>query len=200
MPGDKSISHRSIMLGSIAEGVTRVSGFLEGEDSLATLNAFRDMGVQIERNGSNVVIHGVGMRGLKEPKNPLNLGNSGTSVRFLLPILALSTSVHHEQFRYTTSKAENSLTTRKRQSQTRNSYYRLDGDMDNNALDVTEERMIFDNLWAHFWPSRNNRNVTGLSRVMSYLLEEAYPTRLEFQRQVEKIERDSPLLGKQCFE
>ena len=88
MPGDKSISHRSIMLGSIAEGVTRVSGFLEGEDSLATLNAFRDMGVQIERNGSNVVIHGVGMRGLKEPKNPLNLGNSGTSIRLMSGLLS----------------------------------------------------------------------------------------------------------------
>ena len=88
VPGDKSISHRSIMLGSIAEGVTRVSGFLEGEDSLATLNAFRDMGVQIERNGSNVVIHGVGMRGLKEPKNPLNLGNSGTSIRLMSGLLS----------------------------------------------------------------------------------------------------------------
>ena len=88
VPGDKSISHRSIMLGSIAEGVTRVSGFLEGEDSLATLNAFRDMGVQIERSGSNVVIHGVGMRGLKEPKNPLNLGNSGTSIRLMSGLLS----------------------------------------------------------------------------------------------------------------
>ena len=88
VPGDKSISHRSIMLGSIAEGVTTVSGFLEGEDSLATLNAFRDMGVQIERHGSNVVIHGVGMRGLKEPKNPLNLGNSGTSIRLMSGLLS----------------------------------------------------------------------------------------------------------------
>ena len=88
VPGDKSISHRSIMLGSIAEGVTKVSGFLEGEDSLATLNAFRDMGVQIERNGSNVVIHGVGIRGLKEPKNPLNLGNSGTSIRLMSGLLS----------------------------------------------------------------------------------------------------------------
>jgi 3-phosphoshikimate 1-carboxyvinyltransferase len=61
---------------------------LEGEDSLATLNAFRDMGVQIERNGSNVVIHGVGMRGLKEPKNPLNLGNSGTSIRLMSGLLS----------------------------------------------------------------------------------------------------------------
>ena len=88
VPGDKSISHRSIMLGSIADGVTRVSGFLEGEDSLATLNAFKEMGVNIERDGSSVVIHGVGMRGLKKPKNPLNLGNSGTSIRLMSGLLS----------------------------------------------------------------------------------------------------------------
>ena len=88
VPGDKSISHRSIMLGSIADGITRVSGFLEGDDSLATLNAFKDMGVQIERDGSNVVIHGVGMKGLEEPKNPLYLGNSGTSIRLMSGLLS----------------------------------------------------------------------------------------------------------------
>jgi 3-phosphoshikimate 1-carboxyvinyltransferase len=77
------------MLGSLAEGVTRVSGFLEGEDSLATLNAFRRMGVAIEgpENG-NVVIHGVGMHGLKMPDGPLDLGNSGTSMRLLAGLLA----------------------------------------------------------------------------------------------------------------
>ena len=88
VPGDKSISHRSIMLGSIADGVTRVSGFLEGEDSLATLSAFRDMGVKIERNGSNVTINGVGKHGLKEPINSLNLGNSGTSIRLMSGLLS----------------------------------------------------------------------------------------------------------------
>ena len=88
VPGDKSISHRSIMLGSIADGVTRVSGFLEGEDSLATLGAFRDMGVKIERNGSNVTINGVGKYGLKEPINSLNLGNSGTSIRLMSGLLS----------------------------------------------------------------------------------------------------------------
>ena len=88
VPGDKSISHRSIMLGSIADGVTRVSGFLEGEDSLATLNAFRDMGVKIERNGSNVTINGVGKYGLQEPINSLNLGNSGTSIRLMSGLLS----------------------------------------------------------------------------------------------------------------
>ena len=81
VPGDKSISHRSIMLGSIATGITKVSGFLQGEDSIATLNSFKEMGVQIDRQGSNVIINGVGMHGLKEPTKPLNLGNSGTSIR-----------------------------------------------------------------------------------------------------------------------
>lgn len=89
VPGDKSISHRSIMLGSLAEGTTRVSGFLEGEDALATLQAFRDMGVSIEGpNDGNVVIHGVGMNGLEASKTPLYMGNSGTSMRLLAGILA----------------------------------------------------------------------------------------------------------------
>ncbi len=89
VPGDKSISHRSIMLGSLAEGTTRVSGFLEGEDSLATLEAFRAMGVDIEGpNQGRVVIHGVGMHGLKTPAGPLDLGNSGTSMRLLAGLLA----------------------------------------------------------------------------------------------------------------
>ena len=88
VPGDKSISHRSIMLGSIADGVTKVSGFLEGEDSLATLSAFKDMGVKIERNGSNVNINGVGKYGLKESINSLNLGNSGTSIRLMSGLLS----------------------------------------------------------------------------------------------------------------
>lgn len=88
VPGDKSISHRSIMLGSIADGVTKVSGFLEGEDSLATLSAFKDMGVKIERNGSNVTINGVGKHGLKEPTRSLNLGNSGTSIRLMSGLLS----------------------------------------------------------------------------------------------------------------
>ena len=91
VPRDKSISHRSIMLGSIAEGVTRVSGFLEGDDSLATLNAFKEMGVQIQREGSNVTIQGVGMNGLKEPTKPLNLGNSGTSIRLMSGLLSAQT-------------------------------------------------------------------------------------------------------------
>jgi 3-phosphoshikimate 1-carboxyvinyltransferase len=89
VPGDKSISHRSIMLGSIAEGITEVSGFLEGEDSLATLKAFRAMGVAIEGpDAGRVVVHGVGLHGLKAPSAPLDLGNSGTSMRLLSGLLA----------------------------------------------------------------------------------------------------------------
>jgi len=89
VPGDKSISHRSIMLGSLAEGITDVEGFLEGEDALATLQAFRDMGVVIEgpENG-RVKIHGVGLHGLQAPPGPLYVGNSGTSMRLLSGILA----------------------------------------------------------------------------------------------------------------
>ena len=89
VPGDKSISHRSIMLGSLAEGITEVRGFLEGEDSLATLNAFRAMSVEIEGplNGK-VIIHGVGMHGLKKPEKELNVGNSGTSMRLLAGLLS----------------------------------------------------------------------------------------------------------------
>ncbi len=89
VPGDKSISHRSIMLGSLAEGVTHVSGFLEGDDSLATLKAFRAMGVNIEGpDNGKVVIHGVGMYGLKAPVGALDLGNSGTSIRLMSGLLA----------------------------------------------------------------------------------------------------------------
>ncbi len=89
VPGDKSISHRSIMLGSIAEGVTEICGFLEGEDSLATLRAFRAMGVSIDGplNG-RVTVSGVGLHGLKAPQEPLDLGNSGTSMRLMAGLLA----------------------------------------------------------------------------------------------------------------
>ncbi|MDR7022803.1 bifunctional prephenate dehydrogenase/3-phosphoshikimate 1-carboxyvinyltransferase [Pseudomonas peli] len=89
VPGDKSISHRSIMLGSLAEGTTHVEGFLEGEDALATLQAFRDMGVVIEGpHHGRVTIYGVGLNGLKAPAGPLYMGNSGTSMRLLSGLLA----------------------------------------------------------------------------------------------------------------
>lgn len=89
VPGDKSISHRSIMFGSIAEGVSHISGFLEGEDSLNTLRAFKAMGVKIEgpENGK-VVINGVGMKGLNKPEHALDVGNSGTSMRLLSGLLS----------------------------------------------------------------------------------------------------------------
>lgn len=89
VPGDKSISHRSIMLGAISEGITTVTGFLEGDDSLATLKAFQDMGVNIEGpDNGNVTIHGVGLKGLQKPNKPLDMGNSGTAMRLMAGILA----------------------------------------------------------------------------------------------------------------
>jgi 3-phosphoshikimate 1-carboxyvinyltransferase len=86
--GDKSISHRAIMLGALAEGITQVSGFLAGEDTLATLAAFQAMGVKIERQQNRVKIQGVGLHGLQAPEKPLDLGNSGTSMRLLSGLLA----------------------------------------------------------------------------------------------------------------
>lgn len=89
VPGDKSMSHRSIMFGAIAHGVTEVSGFLEGEDSLHTLDAFRAMGVRIERGGAGeVTLHGNGIAALTPPQNPIYLGNSGTGMRLLTGLMA----------------------------------------------------------------------------------------------------------------
>ncbi len=89
VPGDKSISHRAVMLGAIAEGTSRVSGFLTGEDSLNTARALAGMGVEIDGlGGTELTVRGVGLRGLKAPGGPLDLGNSGTSIRLLAGILA----------------------------------------------------------------------------------------------------------------
>lgn len=89
VPGDKSISHRAIMLGALAQGRTRVTNFLQGEDCLATLNAFAAMGVQIERPGeAEVLIHGVGLQGLNKADAPLDVGNSGTSMRLMAGLLS----------------------------------------------------------------------------------------------------------------
>lgn len=89
VPGDKSISHRSIMFGALAEGITKVSGFLNGEDNLATLNAFRNMGVEIsEPVNGELTINGVGMQGLQAPSSDLDVGNSGTSIRLLSGLLS----------------------------------------------------------------------------------------------------------------
>lgn len=88
VPGDKSISHRSVILGSIADGVSHISGFLQGEDSLNTVAAFRSMGVEIKRDQDQLRIRGVGLRGLSAPGNELQMGNSGTAMRLLLGLLA----------------------------------------------------------------------------------------------------------------
>jgi 3-phosphoshikimate 1-carboxyvinyltransferase len=89
VPGDKSISHRAMLLGGIAEGTTTVDGFLESEDCLATLTAMRAMGVSIERPGpQRVIVHGVGLHGLRAPAAPLDMGNAGTAMRLSMGLLA----------------------------------------------------------------------------------------------------------------
>ena len=88
VPGDKSISHRAIMLGALADGTTRITGFLMGEDCLSTIDCFRKMGVEIEVGEREVLVHGVGLHGLKQPTEPLYTGNSGTTTRLLCGILA----------------------------------------------------------------------------------------------------------------
>ena len=88
IPGDKSISHRSIMFGSLAKGVTTVRDILRGEDVLSTMQVFRDLGVTIEDDGDVVRIHGIGFDGLKAPQNKLDMGNSGTSIRLISGVLA----------------------------------------------------------------------------------------------------------------
>lgn len=88
VPGDKSISHRSIMFGSLAKGTTTVHDILRGEDVLSTMQVFRDLGVDIQDDGNIVTITGVGFDGLKAPKNKLDMGNSGTSIRLISGVLA----------------------------------------------------------------------------------------------------------------
>lgn len=88
VPGDKSISHRAVMLGAISEGTTRITHFLEGADCLSTIDCFRAMGVDIRRTPSEILIHGKGLHGLTQPKSILNVGNSGTTTRLISGILA----------------------------------------------------------------------------------------------------------------
>ena len=88
VPGDKSISHRAIMFSSIANGVTTVENFLDGEDCLSTINCFQSLGVTIEQDGSNVTVYGNGLEGLQEPNEILDVGNSGTTARLMMGILA----------------------------------------------------------------------------------------------------------------
>lgn len=88
VPGDKSISHRSIMFGALSKGVTTVRDILRGEDVLSTIQAFRDLGVFIKDDGQVIQVHGVGFDGLQAPSKPLDMGNSGTSIRLISGVLA----------------------------------------------------------------------------------------------------------------
>lgn len=88
IPGDKSVSHRSVMFGAIAKGTTEIHNFLQGADCLSTIACFSGMGVAIENNGDTVLVHGNGMRGLKKPESILDCGNSGTTTRLISGILA----------------------------------------------------------------------------------------------------------------
>ena len=88
VPGDKSISHRSIMLASIANGTSEITGFLKGEDSLNTLKAFQAMGVDIQQTDAEIIVQGVGLHGLKQPAKELDMGNSGTAMRLLVGLLS----------------------------------------------------------------------------------------------------------------
>lgn len=88
VPGDKSISHRAIMIGAISQGTTTIHHFLKGNDCLSTLQAFRDLGVQIDTAGEDIVVHGTGFNGLQAPAHPLDMGNSGTTTRLMMGILA----------------------------------------------------------------------------------------------------------------
>ena len=88
VPGDKSISHRAVMFGSLAKGTTRISHFLEGADCLSTIACFRKMGIDIERNASEILVHGKGLHGLSAPDGILDVGNSGTTTRLISGILA----------------------------------------------------------------------------------------------------------------
>ena len=88
VPGDKSVSHRAVMFGSIAKGITEINGFLTGEDCLSTIRCFRQLGVSIDISGTSVNVHGNGLNGLKPSANVLDVGNSGTTMRLLSGILA----------------------------------------------------------------------------------------------------------------
>lgn len=88
VPGDKSISHRAVMFGSIAKGTTEIKGFLQGADCLSTIGCFRKMGVDIINDGNSVTVHGNGLRGLTAPDGILDVGNSGTTTRLISGILA----------------------------------------------------------------------------------------------------------------
>ena len=92
VPGDKSISHRAVMLGALANGTTHITGFLMGEDCLSTIDCFRKMGVEINITDDEVIVEGVGLHGLEAPSEALYTGNSGTTTRLLCGICLLYTS------------------------------------------------------------------------------------------------------------
>ena len=109
VPGDKSISHRAIMFGSLAEGTTTIHGFLKGADCLSTIDCFRKMGISIEEKEDTIYVYGKGLHGLHKPEETLDVGNSGTTTRLISGILAgqnfdtvLSLSlIHISAFHYT---------------------------------------------------------------------------------------------------
>ena len=88
IPGDKSISHRAIMFGSLARGKTVIRNFLQSEDCLSTMDSFKKMGIKIEKSGGKATVNGKGLYGLKAPKAILNANNSGTTTRLMMGILA----------------------------------------------------------------------------------------------------------------
>lgn len=101
VPGDKSISHRAVILGSLAEGTTKITHFLDGEDCMRTVDAFRSMGVSIKKHAQTIIIEGKGIQALQEPIEPLNFGNSGTTARLMLGLLAglpFFTTVYGDEF------------------------------------------------------------------------------------------------------
>lgn len=95
VPGDKSISHRSIMFGALAKGTTEIEGFLMGEDCLSTISCFQKLGIQIEQQQNKIIVHGKGLHGLSAPKEVLDVGNSGTTLRLISGILSAQNFTSH---------------------------------------------------------------------------------------------------------
>ena len=83
IPGDKSISHRSVMFGALAKGTTEITHFLQGADCLSTIGCFREMGIEIENTNKKIIVHGKGLHGLSAPSKILDVGNSGTTTRLI---------------------------------------------------------------------------------------------------------------------
>ena len=88
IPGDNSISHRSVMVGAIRQGTTEITNFLQGQDCLSTISCFRKMGIEIEKTSERILVHGRGLHGLTAPTEILDVGNSGTTTRLISGILA----------------------------------------------------------------------------------------------------------------